>query len=91
MKDSNTASDIDYQSMVKNIIDDFTSPTQIAADDSSGASNETSHLPAWLWTYFSIFLIRIIPHIEGIPRLFSLTFKVANCDFKESVISLAFN
>lgn len=27
MKDSNTASDIDYQSMVKNIIDDFTSPT----------------------------------------------------------------
>ena len=42
MKDSNTASDIDYQSMVKNIMDDFTSPTQIAADDSSGASNETT-------------------------------------------------
>jgi len=33
MKDSNTASDIDYQSMVKNIIDDFTSPTQIATED----------------------------------------------------------
>ena len=28
MKDSNTASDIDYQSMIKNIIDGFTSPTQ---------------------------------------------------------------
>ena len=39
MKDSNTASDIDYQSMVKNIIDDFTSPTQIAAEDSTEASN----------------------------------------------------
>lgn len=33
MKDSNTASDIDYQSMVKNIIDDFTSPSQIATED----------------------------------------------------------
>ena len=33
-------SDIDYQSMVKNIIDDFTSQTQIAAEDSSEASNE---------------------------------------------------
>ena len=40
MKDSNTASDIDYQSMVKNIIDDFTSPTQIAAEDSPEASND---------------------------------------------------
>ena len=40
MKDSNTASDIDYQSMVKNIIDDFTSPTQFAAEDSTEASND---------------------------------------------------
>ena len=40
MKDSNTASDIDYQSMVKNIIDDFTSPTQIAAEDSTETSND---------------------------------------------------
>ena len=40
MKDSNTASDIDYHSMVKNIIDDFTSPTQIAAEDSPEASND---------------------------------------------------
>ena len=40
MKDSNTASDIDYQSMVKNIIDDFTSPTQIATEDTSEASND---------------------------------------------------
>ena len=40
MKDNNTASDIDYQSMVKNIIDDFTSPTQITAEDSPEASND---------------------------------------------------
>ena len=40
MKDSNTASDIDYQSMVKNIIDEFTSPTQIAAEDTPEASND---------------------------------------------------
>lgn len=40
MKDSNTASDIDYQSMVKNIIDDFTSPTQIATEDTPEASND---------------------------------------------------
>ena len=40
MKDSNTASDIDYQSMVKNIIDDFTSPTQIATEDAREASND---------------------------------------------------
>ena len=40
MKDSNTASDIDYQSMVKNIIDDFTSPTQIATEDPSEVSND---------------------------------------------------
>ena len=39
-KDSNTASGIDYQSMVKNIIDDFTSPTQIATEDTSEASND---------------------------------------------------
>ena len=40
MKDSNTASDIDYQSMVKNIIDDFTSPTQFATEDTPDASND---------------------------------------------------
>ena len=40
MKDSNTASDIDYQSMVKNIIDDFTSPPQIATEDTHEASND---------------------------------------------------
>ena len=40
MKDSNTASDIDYQSMVKNIIDDFTSPPQIATEDTPEASND---------------------------------------------------
>ena len=40
MKDSNTASDIDYQRMVKNIIDDFTSPTQIATEDTPEASND---------------------------------------------------
>ena len=40
MKDSNTDSDIDYQSMVKNIIDDFTSQTQIATEDTSEASND---------------------------------------------------
>ena len=40
MKDSNTASDIDYQSMVKNIIDDFTSPAQLATEDSPKASND---------------------------------------------------
>ena len=40
MKDSNTASDIDYQSMVKNIIDAFTSPTQIATEDTHEASND---------------------------------------------------
>ena len=39
-KDSNTASGIDYQSMVKNIIDDFTSPTQIATEDNPEASND---------------------------------------------------
>ena len=40
MKDSNTASDIDYQSIVKNIIDDFTSPTQFATEDTPEASND---------------------------------------------------
>lgn len=41
MKDSNTANDIDYQSMVKNVIDDFTPPMQISTEDSPEASNET--------------------------------------------------
>ena len=40
MKDSNSASYIDYQSMVKNIIDDFTSPTQIATEDTHETSND---------------------------------------------------
>lgn len=40
MKDNNTASDIDYQSMVKNIIDDFTSPTQLASEDTPETSND---------------------------------------------------
>ena len=40
MKDNNTASDIDYQNMVKNIIDDFTSPTQISIEDTPEASND---------------------------------------------------
>lgn len=40
MKDSNTASDIDYQSMIKNIIDDFTSPTQFATEDTPESSND---------------------------------------------------
>ena len=44
MKDSNTASDIDYQSMVKNIIDDFTSPTQIATEDTPEASGVSQSL-----------------------------------------------
>lgn len=40
MKDSNTASDIDYQSMVKNIIDDFTSQIPTTADDDIDSSND---------------------------------------------------
>ena len=40
MKDSNTASDIDYQSMVKNIIDDFTSQIPTTADDNTESSND---------------------------------------------------
>ena len=40
MKDSNSASDIDYQSMIKNIIDGFTSPTQFATEDTPEASND---------------------------------------------------
>lgn len=40
MKDSNTASDIDYQSMVKNIIDDFTSQIPTTADDDAESSND---------------------------------------------------
>ena len=40
MKDSNTASDIDYQSMVKNIIDDFASQILTTADDDTESSND---------------------------------------------------
>ena len=40
MKDSDTASDIDYQSMVKSIIDDFTSQTQITAESNTESPNE---------------------------------------------------
>ena len=40
IKDSNTASDIDYQSMVKNIIDDFTSQIPTTADDDTESSND---------------------------------------------------
>lgn len=40
MKDSNTASNIDYQSMVKNIIDDFTSQIPTTADDYAESSND---------------------------------------------------
>ena len=40
MKDSNTASNIDYQSMVKNIIDDFTSQIPTTADDDAESSND---------------------------------------------------
>ena len=40
MKDSNTASDIDYQSMVKNIIDDFASQIPTTADDDTESSND---------------------------------------------------
>ena len=40
MKDSNTASNIDYQSMVKNIIDDFTSQIPTTADDDIDSSND---------------------------------------------------
>lgn len=40
MKDNDTASDIDYQSMVKSIIDDFTLQAQIAADVNTESSNE---------------------------------------------------
>lgn len=39
IKDSNTASDIDYQSMVKNIINDFTSQIHTTADDDTDSSN----------------------------------------------------
>ena len=51
MKDSNTASDIDYQRMINNIIDDFTSPTQIAAANTPEASNDAyinELFPLWL-------------------------------------------
>ncbi len=39
-KDSNTASGIDYQSMVKNIIDDFASQILTTADDDTESSND---------------------------------------------------
>lgn len=39
-RDTNTASDIDYQDMIKNMINDFTSQTQIAADDDTESSND---------------------------------------------------
>lgn len=40
MKDSNTASDIDYQSMDRNIIDDFASQIHTTADDDTDSSND---------------------------------------------------
>lgn len=40
MKDSNTASGIDYQSMVKNIIDDFATQIPTTADDDTESSND---------------------------------------------------
>ena len=40
MKDSNTASDIDYQSMVKNIIDNFATQIPTTADDDTESSND---------------------------------------------------
>ena len=41
MKDSDTASDVDYQSMVKSIIDDFTSQMRIATDDNTESTNDS--------------------------------------------------
>ena len=40
MKDSDTASDVNYQSMVKSIIDDFTSQMRIATDDNTESTND---------------------------------------------------
>ena len=40
MKDSNTASDIDYQSMVKSIIDDFVTQIPTTVDDDAESSND---------------------------------------------------
>jgi len=40
MKDSNTASDINYQNMVRNIIDDFTTQILTTADDDTVSSND---------------------------------------------------
>ena len=40
MKDSNTASDIDYQSMVKNIIDDFATQIPTTVNDDTESSND---------------------------------------------------
>ena len=36
-----TASDVDYQSMVKSIIDDFTSQMRIATDDNMESTNDS--------------------------------------------------
>ena len=41
MKDSDTASDVNYQSMVKSIIDDFTSQMRIATDDNTESTNDS--------------------------------------------------
>ena len=40
MKDNNTASAIDYQSMVKNIIDDFATQIPTTADEDTESSND---------------------------------------------------
>lgn len=44
MKDSNTASDIDYQSMVKNIIDDFASQIHTTVDDDDTESSNDAYI-----------------------------------------------
>ena len=41
MKDSDTASDVNYQSMVKSIIDGFTSQMRIATDDNMESTNDS--------------------------------------------------
>ena len=40
-RDINTASDIDYQDMIKNMINDFTSQMQIATNDDTESSNDS--------------------------------------------------
>lgn len=40
-RDTNTASDIDYQDMIKNMINDFMSQMQIATGDDTESSNDT--------------------------------------------------